>query len=57
MAKLVDDEFIRCALEAHDDGEISTERLLNLVADTCGITVNEVCESLERTHVEGKDHE
>ncbi len=44
----IDDDFVLATYEAYDDGEMSLERLLNMVADTCGIPVNEVCYILER---------
>ena len=33
---------IRASLDIHDDGEISTERLLSMVADDCNCDVSDV---------------
>ena len=39
-------EEIRAAWELLDDGDISTERLLQMVADACSCTVSEVVEAV-----------
>ena len=42
------DDEIMASWDAHDDDDISTERLLEMVADDCKCEVDDVVETLSR---------
>lgn len=48
----VDKAAIKATWEMFDDGDISTERLLQLVADACDCTVSDVVDAIAEDNKE-----
>ena len=50
-------EQILMSYNSHDDGDISTERLLQMVADDCGCDISDVVNALAESEERSKDCE
>lgn len=51
---MADIHQILVSYELHDDDEISTERLLQMIADDCDCDVSEVVEAIECSATRGR---